>query len=258
MKAFRKQRDASKTNMKIKCMLNHHAAVLCAITLLGLSVSTTAAAGNELTSGEIKKVRHLSRALLQSRALEKKRIEAEVAPQRAQIKEMEDSLGDLIANELSALTKVSLTPVNTQATTAVFNAKSGVQGAAVAPTVPSTSPRTLSKIHVRKDNELLKKRRMNRLQASQAAIKEARLATERKLPSRFAFWIKKSARDHRNESIVRTAGDVEQVLGQMVVKGEIDLERLKVLQRKVSLNKPDIDVDDTAPTFQTRTRHRAQ
>jgi len=244
--------------MKIKRTINHHLPVLCVIALLGLNVSTSAVAGNELTSGEIKKVRHLSRALLQSRALEKKRIEAEVAPDRAEIKKIEDSLGDLIANELASLTKVSLTPVNMQATTtAVFNTKSSMQGPVTAPVTSPASTKALNHTQAQATGRL-KQQRMKRLQASQAAIRNTRLGAEKKLPSRFAFWKKKNARDHRNENIVRIAGDVEQVLDKMVLEGDIDLEQLKVLQKKVSLSKPDIDVDDIAPTFQTRTRHRAQ
>ncbi|VAW53362.1 hypothetical protein MNBD_GAMMA06-388 [hydrothermal vent metagenome] len=246
--------------MKIQGTNNYSIVTLCAIALLGMSAATVAVADNELNAGEIKKVRYISRALLQSRALEKKRIETEVTVQRVEIKKMEDSLSDLINNEMKARTKVSLTPVSTTNTaTAVFspqNNRSQKNTAAVS----ALSPESLSKKNKSQvlKIEYLKKQRMKRLQGSQDVIKETYLNTKRKLPSPFNFWRKKSTHDFRNENIVRVAEDIEQTLGQMALEGKINLQKLKMLHKKAGLHKADINFDDISRTLQTRTRHRVQ
>lgn len=240
-------------------MKNNHIVQLtgiCIVVLSGLTISNVSAAETGLTSGEIKNIRHLSRALLQSRAIEKKRIEDEVDAERVDIKKMEDSLEQLIDSEKRAMSQVVLEPVkNTNSFTAVFKP----EGLAVPAITPSTTEEGLVNAEVTSSAATkLKQDRLKRIQASKNTIASMRVSIDNKLPGPLEFWKKKSERDRRNEHAVRVATSVEKELEKMSQDNQIDIAKLKALKDKLSLKKPDINFDDIGPTYQTKTQHRAQ
>jgi len=284
MDVLQNKRHTGEITMKI-----NHVIKILALSFLGTGFSSTCFADTGLSSSEIKKVRYLSRALLQSRALEKKRIDTEVAPQRADIKKMEDSLDGLISSERASLSRATLTPANNgrelRASSGVMFQKLGhvdgktvlagpdgsvietidqsvvqvqpevvVQSIAVLPDViPAASSPS--------DVDINKKHRIDqekRVKASMDVITKIRTKKEDKAPSRLAFWKKKSKEDLRNEHIVVVAKDVEQQLTQMTQKNQVDMQMLKALKKKLSLKRLTIDFEQIEPTIKTRTRHRVQ
>ncbi|MCW8831200.1 MAG: hypothetical protein OQK32_06745 [Gammaproteobacteria bacterium] len=225
-----------------------------ALTLSATMIPMESVAGNFLTSGETKKIRNVSRTLLQSNAIERKRIEAEIVLERSDISKMEDSLGRLIASELSAMSKVTLESINNANNTASVLIKDGsvVQLPGMNAGVKGQGS-AMSDI-ARKTRE----DRIKRIQVSKNDIANVRVAVEHKLPSKYAFWKTKTKRDVRNEHIVRVAKSVEKELMVMSQLGRMDIKKLRELKDKVTLRRPDIDYKDIDPTFQTRTHHRAQ
>lgn len=282
MDVLQNKRDTGEITMKI-----NHVIKILVLSFLGTGFSSTCFADTGLSSSEIKKVRYLSRALLQSRALEKKRIDTEVAPLRADIKKMEDSLDSLISSEQASLSRTTLTSANNgrelRASSGVMTQKLGHVDGKTVLTGPDGSvietidqsvvqpevvvqpiavlPDVIPAVSVPSGADIKKKHRRDqekRVKESMGVITEIRTETEVKTPSRFAFWKKKSQKDRRNEHIVVVAKDIEQQLTQMTQKNQVDMQTLKALKKKLNLKKLAIDFEQIKPTIQTRTRHRVQ
>jgi len=266
--------------------MNHVTGILV-VFFLGTSFSSICFSDTGLSSSEIKKVRHLSRALLQGRALEKKRINAEVATQRASIKKMESSLDQLISNEQASLSRATLTPANNgrelRVSSGMMTQKLGhvdenmvltgpdgdvietIEQSVVQPEVVvqpiAVLPEVISTTNAPDGVTIKKKHRVDqekRVRESMKVITKIRTKTEDKTPGRLAFWKKKNQKDLRNEHIVVVAKDVEQQLAQMTQKNKVDMQTLKALKKKLSLKKLTTDFEQIKPTIKTRTRHRVQ
>jgi len=223
-----------------------HKICILALTVSCVLVCNLAYAEEVLTSGEIKKIRHLSRALLQSRALEKERIELEVAPERESIKQMEAGMEQLITTELSEKMRVEIEKNTAISAEAEFVAAG------------SDLPEVIEKPKTGGHKSIKATGRVERINASKDAIQNIRIAAEEKLPSKFAFWRTKTKQDIRNQHVVDVANSVEQELATMSQQDHTDIEALKALKGRLTLKKAAIKLDDIDPTIKTRTRHRAQ
>lgn len=231
--------------------------VACALVLVLLAApygTALADTGSGFTSDELKKIRFLSRALIKSRALEKGKIDRELADVRTTMHEMEQVLAGAIAEELSDRARVyRVDKVNRKLEApgelvidgkVVHDAEAGSPHQQV--TTESVSSKAYSEIKQRRFNGLDKR------------LRDSRRQMEAKVPGRLVFWRKKSLADRKYERAVAVTGQVLDELTQVSAQERPDIDRLQKLRNKLALKKQEVARDVSEPTFTTRTKHRSR
>ncbi|MCF6325590.1 MAG: hypothetical protein L3J89_14955 [Gammaproteobacteria bacterium] len=203
-----------------------------------------------LNSDEIKHVRHLSRALLKNRAIEKKKIVGELMMQRKQLEIMNGALNtvvvDLRRSMLSA--ELVLNQKNSNVTIPVGNKVVSINGTnkmdkTTAFKADSTSKaveqrRKIMKQAIDEVNKTSHEMAVSALSSSGEKLKETR-------PS-----------EHRSKQMQFVIKGVVNELAVMSGRDVVDVKKIKALKERLRLKKKKISIDDISPTLSIRTKHR--
>ena len=226
-----------KNYIEARCMKHLRIKSLISHSLLMFSLITTASiAGTEdtLNAGEMKQLRFLSQALIKSRAIEKEKIDAEIGPERERIKAMRDSLDELSDKSIIDSSVSTLQSAQIRSPDKAIKRKAASTGTTI--TVPQDHSVKIEKV--------------------KTMLEVHRVEIEKELPSRFAFWHKKTKKDGRNEQLVTAISEVEQSLSVMAKTNKIDNKKIKDLKEKLMIKANKVDMKDIDPTLQTITKHR--
>jgi len=223
------------------------------ISTLVLVMSSTitsplVSADEALNSAQIKKMRFLSQALLKSRAVEKKRIEVEVQPLRAQVKEMQAALEPLAAIKFNSK---SMLITKSKDSTGYIEANDLLpEGEKMQAARAGLKTKTIQ-IETNLNAE-----KQRKLANAIVKMKQSKKELEKDSPQRWQFWKKMSDKDQRQNHVLKIAGDVQSELANMEQSGELDIAKIKGLKHRLTLQRPYVPLTDIDPTFRTLIKHR--
>ncbi|PCI12689.1 MAG: hypothetical protein COB71_08570 [Thiotrichales bacterium] len=203
-----------------------------------------------LNSDEIKHVRHLSRALLKNRAIEKKKIVGELITQRKQLEIMSAALSaaevDIRRSMFAA--ELVLNKNNSDVAISLDNNVSNNGGTKETDNIKTVKTDSKSKA-IEKKRGIIKRAIDEINNTSQEISVSALLSSGEDLKGN-------QSRARRSKQMRSVIKGVVNELAVMSDRGVVDVKKIKDLKEKLMLKKNKISIDDISPTLSTRTRHR--
>jgi len=210
---------------------------------------------NEFSSEEIKNIRHLSRALIKSRANEKLRIDKETSSQKNYLKNMRD--------EVSALNNDVMSKYATSNVTVAESAQAEVHEMTIDGKTHKSTVITKGKvIGDNKKNigssvrQTVIEDRKRSISKSENKMKRMRQSVEAGIRKPWMIWKKDTDSDIRARKIVEVSKKIENEMAVLAKLDSVDMPKMKELKEKLDLKKIEAPDDGVHPTLQIRTKHR--
>jgi len=222
--------------------------LLITVSLASLLFMSFTATGDSLDSAEIKNLRFLSQAILQSRAQEKDKVKKEAKLEREKLKKIQDELQALEQQMRKILLSVDFSGNDLRTAKIEKTGSINPQNNVVEPQ---------AKVIEKHDAHLVRKRLITaKFNTTLNRLKTNRMELEDELPKNWQFWKKRTVSDDRKQNIVNEILAVENELTSMSQAKNIDLQKLEKLRKRVQIRKPEIFTAEIDPTIQTITKHR--
>lgn len=224
-------------------IINEKAGLLFTVLWICCSNQTLAENKHGLNSDEIKNVRHISRAILKSRANEKKHIEDELVGQRkdlAQMKQVVEALETEIRKMMLVPPRLNISPRVKNMTSSLDNSKEGKKSIQTKPQVILATG--------------FKEKTSARLKDTSSRLMSLRQGLEKNQPAWWQFWKKKDQQHMRASKIADVSKKVEAKLNALVDADKVELKEIQKLKQMLELKRQEINIKDMDPTIHTRTK----